>query len=251
MKRLLLSCVAVTVFASTAFAQAGLKFAFDDCAGAATATWACDVSSNTVAALSAVASFMTPGSTKLVGEEGVMEVSFETAVPAWWRVGSTSVCGRTSASFTVGYIAPGAVCYDYFGSFINPPTGANTYEIGPATGDPTNGPIDANHVRIRTVSAIDGTDPAALVQPPAGSEVFVFSTTWTRRATLTCAGCSQQACLMFKTLKVTQPAGLGDFSFNAPAPSATNILTWNSSGVNCATVPVRSRTWGQIKSLYR
>ena len=252
MKKVLLLCGALlAITASAAGAAGSLHLGYDDCGGATDLAWACNLNSNTVAALSVITSFTSPGSVKLVGEEGVLDVSFGVPVPAWWRVGSTSTCGRTSASFVVSYIAPGAVCYDYFGSFINPPTGANTYEIGPLPGDVVNGPIDAARLRIRTVSAIDGTDPAALIQPAAGAEVFAFAATWTRRATTTCAGCVLPACLLFRHLKVTQPAGLGDFDWGLPDNYA--YVTWQGGvGNDCpGATPATRSSWGQVKSLYR
>ena len=43
-----------------------------------------------------------------------------------------------------------------------------------------------------------------------------------------------------------------EVTLETSGPSHANWVTWRGgSGADCAAVPVRARTWGQIKSLYR
>ena len=57
---------------------------------------------------------------------------------------------------------------------------------------------------------------------------------------------------MLKHAKLTQPAGVGDPVYDLPAAGTTPVITGNPTGTaDCVTVPTRSHTWGQIKSLYR
>jgi hypothetical protein len=43
----------------------------------------------------------------------------------------------------------------------------------------------------------------------------------------------------------------GDLLLDTPGPEGANRATWQGSGADCDAVPVRARTWGLLKSLYR
>ncbi len=261
MKRLLLVLVVFgSMLASISMvspAQAvdvpGLKLASTDCGGAQLATWTC--TSNGGAAFTAVASVVinAAGSlTTLVAEESMVEFAFATLVPEWWKLGGTC---RASNALAVGYNGGLYSCIDYFGG-VSTVLGVNSYQIGPdpAIGDP-NGEIDGNRVRMRFVSAVD-YDLALLTPPPnVGDEIFLYSLVMNKTkstGTGSCAGCDAQACMMLKWVKLNQPSGSpgGDPVYNLPASAGSALLS-GQTVADCATVPVRSRTWGQIKSLYR
>ena len=213
--------------------------------------WTCAV--NTGQAFTAVLSVQINAGaplTTLVAEEGNVEVAFQTPVPDWWKLG-TGFC-RAGNAVTVSFAGGAFSCIDYYGS-VSSVVGSNSYQIGPdaAVGDP-HGPIDANRVRIRTISAVDFAAAQLATPPAAGDEIFLFSIAYNKSKSTgagSCLGCDQQACIMLKDVKLNQPAGIGDPVYTDPTGSA--VLTGNTAGADCVTVPTRTKTWGQIKSLYR
>ena len=251
MKRLLLSCVvlATALYASVASAQlAGLKLAYDDCGGASAQTWTC--TTNSGVAFTAVASVVIgPALTTLTGEEGVVEIAFQNPVPDWWKVGAGQC--RAGTAVNVAFLATGS-CVDYFGPVGAGPSGGSFYTIGPGS-DP-KGPVDDKRVRVRTVSAVD-INAALLTPPPVpGDEVFMFTVSVNKsRSTGTgsCAGCAEKTCAMLKLVRLTQPAGVGDFDYNDVAVGGNLVLAGQDLALDCYGVPTNTRTWGQIKSLYR
>ena len=78
-----------------------------------------------------------------------------------------------------------------------------------------------------------------------------------------CPGCVEPACLVLNQVLIGRVAGSEDFCEQTPLPQSdfclvtpgavnANWATWQGgAGANCAAVPVRKRTWGEIKSLYR
>src|SRR5262249_51563100 len=66
-----------------------------------------------------------------------------------------------------------------------------------------------------------------------------------------CAGCLVPACLIFQSIKVTTPAHSGDVLVSGPTAPGSDTVTWQGSGADCSLVPVKNRTWGQVKALYR
>ena len=69
-----------------------------------------------------------------------------------------------------------------------------------------------------------------------------------------CTGCTSSACLVFNSVLVRRVSGApgGDVMLVQPGPGNANWTTWRVSagGADCASVPVRNVTWGQVKSLY-
>ena len=58
-------------------------------------------------------------------------------------------------------------------------------------------------------------------------------------------------CIVFNSAALSEPAPAPDAILSGPPTGGRNVITWQGAGANCAAVPVRNRTWGQIKSLYR
>ncbi len=68
-----------------------------------------------------------------------------------------------------------------------------------------------------------------------------------------CEGCLTPACLVFNSAEIQRLPGAPDPQpqvLVTPSGGSGNQVTWNS-GTSCNIVPVRARTWGQIKALYR
>ena len=66
----------------------------------------------------------------------------------------------------------------------------------------------------------------------------------------TCTGRTEPACIVFNSLNLVPGVNQGEYLFHGTS-AASNIFTWQGAGVNCALVPTRNATWGQVKSLYR
>ena len=141
---------------------------------------------------------------------------------------------------------------DYFGAVGAGPSGGSFFTFGPGS-DP-KGPVDANRLRIRTVSAVDAIAAETTPPPAVGDDVFLFTITVNRaRSTGTgsCLGCHEPACCVFKELRLTQPAGVGDPFFTVPA-SYGFVTLQGGVGTDCPRATPASRSsWGQVKSLYR
>lgn len=246
MKRLLLSSLLVAVLGLvSSVASAQMKFTYSDCGGATNATWTC--TANTGAAFTAVASITVPALTTLTGEESMLEVAFATAVPEWWKAG-TGFC-RTTSAIKGNFVVPsgGGCTVDYFGNVGAGPSGGSFLTVGPNTD--RYGSVDANRIRVFTVSAVDGTAAATAPQPAVGDEVFLFTLNVNKTlstGTGSCAGCDAPACIMLKSVLLTQAVGLGDFQYNG-----SELLTAQTPTPDCVGVPVNRSSWGQVKSLYR
>ena len=68
-----------------------------------------------------------------------------------------------------------------------------------------------------------------------------------------CTGCSTPACLVFNSAELVRaPGAPGNASVWLVTPLAGigSQALWGA-GANCTAVPVRNRTWGSIKALYR
>lgn len=73
------------------------------------------------------------------------------------------------------------------------------------------------------------------------------------QGTATCTGCATAACLVLNSILVGRLPGApgGDVLLQNPGANPRNHATWQGGSGNCDAVPIRTSTWGQIKSLYR
>ena len=69
-----------------------------------------------------------------------------------------------------------------------------------------------------------------------------------------CVGCNQPVCLVLNRIELLREFGATPpvVALELSGPDDAHRATWKGgAGASCEAVPVRSRTWGQIKSLYR
>ena len=68
-----------------------------------------------------------------------------------------------------------------------------------------------------------------------------------------CSGCDTPVCIVFNSLKLMQPAGVGDIYVSAGDMAYDELYaTWRGGPFDCPfVVPAHRGTWGQLKSLYR
>lgn len=234
------AAVAMIMGASSASAQGGLNLSWDDCGsnGNADAVFACNT--NAGAAFNLFASVA--ASTNLqnfVGSVMVLDFQSESAtLPDWWQYGGC----RLATSLTAAPAAGVTTCTDITD---NPQFGGIDYTT--AFGG------NANRSRLRTAYAMD----AGLAGPLAsGTEHTLIQVAINRNRTTgtgSCAGCSTPMCIVLNSVLLDQ------VNTSLPVVLETEPLqrrhvTWQGTptGFTCPdAVPVKSRTWGQLKSLYR
>jgi hypothetical protein len=236
-----------TVIALTpqpAAAVGGLNLAWGECGGAGTADKVSACTSNTGANV-IYGSFAAPmDMAQFNGILAVLDVTTDTdPMVAWWSM-QPGGCRAGALSGSFDFTSGPFTCTDIWAGAGSGGTDyANPLSSGSvATASATN------HSRIRLVCAVATAAPIVA----DGTEYYGFKVTLTNTKTTgtgSCAGCSNKACIVFNSLLMTQPAGVGD-AFVTNAIGSTQV-TWQGGGADCSSVPVHSKTWGQVKSLYR
>jgi hypothetical protein len=216
-----------------ALAAGGLNLGVSTCGPSAShsISFACDGNEGSDEIVGSVVSPYTVS--KLLGIEAQIWVCFPSEVqPDWWRVDPP---GCRSTSVTADLISPPGSCFDYWAA------------AGGATGGITSFDLAGNGFRI----LIDATVDSAKAGPIAtGTEYFLFRLIIAHAKTTgpgACAGCSIPANLTFASLGL-RVIGQDYFSFSSV--DRNNVVTWQGGG-SCYALPVRNRTWGAVKSLYR
>jgi len=175
---------------------------------------------------------------QLNGQAGVLDMQTnQAALSNWWLIGGCRLASTMSADFN--FLA-NVNCFD---PWVGVAAGGVSYTAG------FNAP---NRARIRTICAIAGSTGIT-----GTDEYYFFKVTFTNARSIgngSCAGCTDGACIVFNSILVTQPAGVGDYTISAPANR--NWVHWQggASGVvgGCPdATPTRTKTWGSVKSLYR
>jgi hypothetical protein len=234
---------------SSAFAGSvsGINLSWDDCGsfGAADRTILCTTNSGaSILVGSLVAS---AGLDSVVGMASVIDLTTATdPLPLWWNM-QPGGCRPTSTSAAFSFGVLGSCIDQWNGQAL----GGYSYEIGGFSTSATASPT--NHARIRTVCA----QPASSTQPMvAGTEYYMFEVVINNAKTVgagSCAGCLTPVCLRLNVIETYQPPSQGADKFftDPPAGGSATVTFQGGAGVNCASVPIRNRTWGQVKSLYR
>jgi len=70
---------------------------------------------------------------------------------------------------------------------------------------------------------------------------------------LNCPGCTTPACLVFNSLLIRRLPGssIEQIFLSSPEATASTMVTLQGVGADCQAVPVKRRTWGAVKALYR
>lgn len=225
------------------FVSPSINLAWDDCfnggaGGTTNKSFACDVSTGEPFRL--IASVRPPaGITDFVGTLCVFDLqSASPTLPLWWQYQSGGC--RLATSLTAVPVTGVTSCPDLE---LNPQSGGIDYaaiQSGP------------NRSRLRTAFAID----VSLAHPLDHTlEYTILPITIDRRRTTglgSCSGCATPMCIVFESVLLDQ----------VQAGSAARLTTlgnwyyatWQGphQAVPCpAATPAVTRTWGQLKSLYR
>ena len=242
MRKLLLATTAMLALGASTAGAEGINLAWNDCGVTGAALQTFDCATNTGAPFSLIASFIPPaGITEFLGMAAQIDVTTSTAtLPDWWKHGVAECRSSTGMSISFDFQSLPVSCSDFYqGQAV----GGSLYTVG--YGAPNRG-------RLQIQSAVpfdnrgpvdEATEYAAVrvnLQRPKSSGVG------------SCSGCTVPACIVLNSIQLFQsPEQLNDPTISNPANS--NFVTWQSASVaNCPlSTPTQSKSWGQVKSLYR
>ncbi len=253
MRRLL--TYAFTLLALAALAPGahayGVNLAWNDCGtfGSCNQSFACDTNGPGLFRL--VGSFVPPdGVTQFVGEEIVLDfLANGAAIPDWWQFKNAGTCRTTALTASVDFVEGPYHCADYWQG--QGAGGIASYQVGAAIGPG----YTSDRARLRMAFAV----PQALVTSlSSGTEYYAFKLGLSQAKTVgsgACAGCEVPVAVVFSSVKIVQPQGVGDYLVTAWQD--WGFASWQNAwygvydvGYSCPPVPVRNTTWGSIKSLY-
>ena len=159
-------------------------------------------------------------------------------LPAWWRMDP----GECRAG---GWTATGSIT----GSCSDPWSGAG---VAAAQGWLPGTPGDTTR-HGRLLVAANVLPQAAVALQPNVPYVACRVLLRTNRTDV-CDGCQTPACLVFNSVLIRRLPGssVEELLLDSPETPGANWVQWQGgAGADCQSVPVRRRTWGAVKALYR
>ena len=217
----------------------GINLSWDECGnnGGASKLFDCDTE---IGANVMFASFDPPaGVDSLASVAGQIDLVVGSKLPAWWKHGASMCRGTDQIAVSADFRAL-SNCADPFNG--QPAGGGYNFTVA-AGGNPSRARIMVEHAL-----AIEDRGPVA-----TGTEYYAFQIRIMREKTTgpgACDGCLEPACIVLNSIDL--------FQSNGPTISLfqqldRNWITWQAPTVtDCPqNTPVRSSTWGRVKSLYR
>jgi hypothetical protein len=237
------AAIAAASLAPNALA-AGINLSWNDCGTFGTQNMTFDCLTNSGAPFSAVASFFPPaGVNNFLGISSQIDIFTDQAnLPDWWKHGTGQCRGTTGLSISFDFTIGPFSCFDFYSGQA---AGGSAYDSG--FGSPARG-----RLRVQAAVPFDNRGPVS-----ATTEYYAYKANFTRAKTTgtgSCTGCSASACIVLNDIQLFQPPdALNDPQISNPADR--NYVTFQAPaggppGCPLAT-PARSRSWGQVKSLYR
>jgi len=217
--------------------------------GVQNATFACDTNTGQEVL---VGSLVLPAPLAQVSgnEVSIDLISQDDPLPLWWDFKSPGTCRLNSLHFNTTADASDVICVDWAAGNSMGGIGAYTTGTPPSMGniDPSLAP---RHRRCVMALAVP---PDQLVDLQGDTEYFSFNLVIDHAKTVgtgACGGCSGSVCLVLQMIDVTTPVLANNiFMGNATTPGS-NMARWQGNGVDCSLVPVKNKTWGEVKALYR
>lgn len=236
--------IALAALPPAVSAQEAVNLSWDQCSadGAADKAFACNTNTGTNVM---IASFLAPDSISLFTSAVTIIdlISATNPLPEWWRLrnqsGQTNQCRNGSISVSADFSA-NTGCTDFFAGQAS--GGIGTYLVNVSSPD---------RVRLSIVFSIP-TDFQGPLNP--GEEYYASRISINNAKTVgsACTGCNEPVCIVLNGVQVIQPAGTIGGNVWATNEGTRRSITWQGgAGANCLAVPVRNRTWGQVKALYR
>lgn len=235
--------------ASIASAGSGpvINFSWDNCTGdggVADKTFGCTTNSGTNIAHG---SYIAPaGVDTMAGNDIVIDlISNSNPLPPWWNFKNTGTCRATALSSTADF-SSATNCLDYWQGQAG--GGLASYFIGQGpVADPW---VNPQRARMIIAWGVAASSQGAIT---GGQEYGSFQMRISNAkstGTGSCAGCLDPVCIVLNEIRLSRPGGTRAVPITTPG--VRNSITWQGgAGANCAVVPVKNATWGQIKSLYR
>ncbi len=285
MKSMLLVATLVVALATAAGAEPGGNISWDQCwpeGGSATKFFACNTNTGSA---ELVGSFqLAADMADFIGISIILDggTADGNPLPDWWQLFNASACRQTALTCSFDFSAsPRTACTDPWQGLAQGGIAAYQTELFPPP-MPINVPAP-DVLRIKLAGAL--LSPVAL---SAGVEYYGYRMQIQYTKSVgdgACAGCARGLCLELTQLRASSNSGPGagldqvfyygypDYPFtpeNSSQPRNPGIVSWEcASGhwtfnsaypaytvfscdsiANCS-VPVRNRTWGSIKALYR
>jgi len=242
MRRILLALSTLALLATTASAG-GINLSWDDCGtfGLLAKNFGCDTNLGSDALIcSAVAPLPMP---QFVAMAATIDlVANQATLPSWWTL--ETGCRTTPSpalSLDLNFVAGPFNCRDVW--------------QGQAFGglNYVSGFTQPNRARFRMVCAVPSSASIALDNV---TENYLFRVLISHTNTIgsgSCPGCDVGVCLVLTRVELDQPVGLGDNILTNPLLHQYAIWQGGASvqGGCPAATPVRTSTWGALKSLYR
>ena len=177
----------------------------------------------------------------VIAVEITLDVQVAGSLPPYWEYAADG-CRFGSLSAKSEFAAATA-CTDFWAGRAGMEGLAGYY-----AGEPRGG---AGQARIRITFAVASGQYLRL---DAERMYYAARVVFKNRRTTSCLGCSTPACLVLNSILIGRLPGApgGDHvCLEVPGPNLANRATWQGVGGDCNAVPVKVRTWGQLKSLYR
>lgn len=170
-------------------------------------------------------------------------ISQDSPLPNWWGIHGASVCRPGALTMSLREDDADVVCHDWSGGA----SVGGVASYGPTSNFPPA--VEAHHAQLLAAAAVPpGSEPSLVSLQEYFCGYFEISNVQTVGAD-NCAGCTDPVCLVFTKLKVDTPGGTNDVTIYGTTGSSA--IRWQAVGADCAAVPVRNRTWGALKSMYR
>jgi hypothetical protein len=181
----------------------------------------------------------------VVGIEVTIDIQHSAStMPDWWRLQGSGECRDGSLHSTGFFSLDERGCVDPWRQLGG---GEVLYDLGQPRGQPSQ-------ARIVGTWAIRADSARTLA---AGILYYGLKFSIDNARTVfpgECAGCAQPACLVLNRINLLRGPGSVplEVGLAISGPNDAHRATWRGGGTaNCSAVPVRARSWGQIKSLYR
>jgi hypothetical protein len=239
-------CFALLITNAPGVGAEGINLYWNDCSpfrgGAGVTGITNDCASNS-GSLVLVGSVVPPhGATGIIAMESELYVTSTAPVlPAWWQMQSAG-CRAGSISVSTQFIGLSACANPWSSNAL----AANTYETGaPCCSSP-------NLARLRIAEAMPAADSVAM---STSLEYYAFEVLINRSKSIgtgSCEGCATATCIELRYIQLDQLTA--PITFGAISRVEQNrFVTYNGAQANNCVgfTPVRNRTWGAVKAMYR
>jgi hypothetical protein len=231
----------------------GLNLSWSRCEGEAGSTqnqsFACDTNAGSEVL---VGSFKLDNPlTQVSGNEIVIHlISQDDPLPAWWDMKNPGTCRPNSLTSNTVEDPSDVVCTDWARG--NSTGGIASYSTGTP---PSMGSIDPSLARRHRVCVMAiAVPPDQLVDLEPDIEYFSFNLVIDHAKTVgpgACGGCTGAVCLVFASINITTPVLGNNFYMSGGTTTGSDWARWQGNGADCALVPVKNKTWGEVKAMYR